>query len=346
MLRVALSILAVSAVPTAAQTAATTTPRIPCTAPAPPDSLTAAELGADTWTAISGIFVSEFEAVAIPSFGSSSEWTEETIQPGYTGDSYYHWTGGDWFTSAPPGPSLTYNFEIVHEGDYKILVRNMHNDPNPTEANDVWMQIDDGQWEKAFHNDVATSGQWNWEVKLASTEEEPEYHFTPGLHKIEFKGRSHGFKIDRIHIHALSYQNPKSTGLAQSPVATDRPVIGTTLDVEIDDATNFASLTSGSTFTAWFSGPIDANDPCGTVFAGFGANGGGGELLVGPLNTVLLGSVGTWSGGPVSSSLSVPNSSSLVGKTFVTQAVFIDIAPGAVSPIVVTDGLDLLIGDI
>ena len=70
-------------------------------------------------------------------------WTEETSVTGYTGDSYFRWTGGDNFNS-PGSGTLTYKIKINTPGTYRFQWRNkVGHGTNSTEANDSWLKIPD-----------------------------------------------------------------------------------------------------------------------------------------------------------------------------------------------------------
>ena len=56
---------------------------------------------------------------------------------------FFTWTGPDLFDSSLAGTQgvLTYAVEIQTAGNYEVLIRNFHNDPDSTESNDAWLQV-------------------------------------------------------------------------------------------------------------------------------------------------------------------------------------------------------------
>ena len=56
---------------------------------------------------------------------------------------FFTWTGPNLFDSSLAGTQgvLTYAVEVQTAGQYEILIRNFHNDPDSTESNDAWLQV-------------------------------------------------------------------------------------------------------------------------------------------------------------------------------------------------------------
>lgn len=81
--------------------------------------------------------------VEIESVSPASGWTQENSVTGYTGESYFRWTGGDRFN--PPGSgTLTYKIKINTPGKYRFQWRSkVGHGTNSTEANDSWLKIPD-----------------------------------------------------------------------------------------------------------------------------------------------------------------------------------------------------------
>ena len=46
-------------------------------------------------------------------------------------------------------------------------------------------------------------GNWTWETRPLARRR-TFLHPSPGFHRVEFSGRSNGFKMDRVHIYPLS----------------------------------------------------------------------------------------------------------------------------------------------
>lgn len=127
------------------------------------------------------------------------QWAVETLLPGYTGESYYTWRGPDYFGS-PGHAILTYPILINNPGEFNFRLHNRHDYPDPTEENDVWVKMDSGPWIKVFS---PIAGQWNWAsfFDFTTTQTNASYFLNAGNHTIQISARSHGFSIDRIHLH-------------------------------------------------------------------------------------------------------------------------------------------------
>ena len=92
-------------------------------------------------------------------------------------------------------------------------MRNYHADPDGSEGNDIFVQMDVNtttstttgkSWEKAFSNEVA---EWTWDTLFHHAGDEPEYghiqwDLAAGAHTLRISGRSREMAIDRIHLHA------------------------------------------------------------------------------------------------------------------------------------------------
>jgi len=173
---------------------------------------------AGPFTEQKGIVVVEVEST--PTVGN---WVSETIWPDYTGTAYYRWNGANQLTN-PGVARLKYDIAIEHAGDYRLALRNRHEDPDPGQENDCWVKMDSGPWIKAFSNNgPGTVGQWNWETKFEithGTEILPIYTLSPGLHTFEISGRSKHFQIDRFHLFLDTVPNPLNKNKAESPIYT------------------------------------------------------------------------------------------------------------------------------
>lgn len=127
------------------------------------------------------------------------QWAIETNLPGYTGDSYYTWLGPDYFGN-PGNAILTYPILINNPGEFNFRLHNRHDFPDPTEENDVWVKMDSGSWVKVFS---PVGGQWTWGTffDFTTSQTNASYLLSAGEHTIQISARSHGFSIDRIHLH-------------------------------------------------------------------------------------------------------------------------------------------------
>ncbi|WP_419190182.1 DUF5060 domain-containing protein [Saltatorellus ferox] len=181
-----------------------------------------------------GLLVMEME-----SGSPTGSWLTETNLSGFTGESYLRWNGGNLFNT--PGQDVfAFDFEIAEAGRYHFRLRNRHDHPDSTEANDVWVRLDGGAWVKTFS---WQRGQWTWTTQheFSHTDKpDAEYQLTAGLHRLEFSGRSQDFMLDRIHLfhdgaaNPLSLAHPESNrgSTNDSPIAAARVVPG---EVPVDD---------------------------------------------------------------------------------------------------------------
>ena len=324
-------------------TPATATVRVGCAAPAPPGSLVPQVQDPPVYLPNEdGLIVIEVEST--PPTGS---WVEETALPGFTGDSYYRWNGPDLF-GVPGVGVLSYTVQVEQGGTHQVRIHNRHDHPDPSLENDCWIRVDGGPWDKFFNNEgPASVGIWAFLGKLDSTSIKPSYFLGAGQHVIELSGRSFNFKIDRIHVFPGSAPGGEVPFIPPSELGGDTPVVGTTFTVEMDDPTNAAQLTPGMSFASWFANAPAPGAPCGLVIPGLGALGGAGELLI-DFGAVGIAGPTVWNGpgSPAVHAVDIPLDATLVGKTAPTQGLFTDLAPGAPSPLVLTDGLDLFLGDV
>lgn len=153
-----------------------------------------------------GVFLQQSNgvvAIQMESAPAPGGWNVSTSTPGYTGTAYFEWTGPNYFFNAGNG-TFGFDFEISTSGQHKVSIYNRHEDPDPTENNDTWIRMDGGNWQKAFSNQPTSVGNWTWETRLSPGGGQLSYTLSPGLHRVEFSGRSNGFKMDRVHIYPAS----------------------------------------------------------------------------------------------------------------------------------------------
>jgi len=322
------------AVPAASQVTGSSSVRIGCTQPAPPGSLVPGRTDPLTFLPNQdGLIVMECENAG-PPFG---RWVEETEFAGYGGWSYLRWDGPNFF-SQPGRDILEFRFEIPVTGDYLLRMNVRHDNPDSAEENDCWVRMDGGAWDKHFNNyGVPSVGVWNWNSVLEGTGQKPIYNLTAGTHLFEISGRSHGFKIDRVHLMPQAVFGT-SINFPESERVSSRPIIGQNFTVEIDDPCNVAGMTPGVAMGFLFGTFFpDPNTPCGTPFGQVG------EVLI-ALSPApgKSGAPQVWMGPrtPIVTTIPLPNEPLLVGTTVYTQALLFE--PGRFR---LTDGLDLLIGD-
>ena len=184
-----------------------------------PSLLTAAAIAApasaQVYLAQSDLVVVEMEASGAP-----GDWADSTSTPDFTGESYIRWNGPNLFNS--PGQGVFgFDFEVPDGGTWLLNIRNRHEDPDPTEANDVWVRMDGGSWVKTFSNMPGSVGSWTWESRFDishGNQPQANYNISAGQHRIEFSGRSNGFKMDRFHIYRPGTPNALNPNNPVSPV--------------------------------------------------------------------------------------------------------------------------------
>lgn len=336
---IATGLFAAASIPGAQSFPADSIVRQPCVAPAPADSLCAQPATPTVWE-VNGDGMLALEIEAHPPTG---DWVFETVSEGYSGDGYYRWNGPDLFGTPGLG-ILRYPFHVNEPGSYSLILRNTHDNPDATLENDCWFRMDGGQWHKLFSNGAFSVGNWTWE----STLEGPalNWWFNPGDHVMEFSGRSFGFKMDRVHLYRDGTAFAQSLQQKIAEPELSKPVLGGTMLVHMDDPTNSAALTPGLTVAFWVTGLAFPTYPCGAPIPGFGAFGGPGELMIDLPGGFLLAPPAVWAGpgNPVSFALDIPTNPSLIGVGVPTQGLFIDTSAAPNSPLVLTEGLELVVG--
>jgi len=167
-----------------------------------------------------GVLVIEME-----SGSPTGQWASETQPGGFTGSNFIRWNGPNLFQS-PGSDIFGFDFTLAEGGRYHFRLHNRHDHPDSTEANDVWVRMDGGQWVKTFS---WQRGQWTWATQheFGHDDKPPaEYQLAPGQHRIEFSGRSHDFMIDRLHLYKDGTPSPLNVNLPESPrlEVNDRPI--------------------------------------------------------------------------------------------------------------------------
>ncbi|MDA1266175.1 MAG: DUF5060 domain-containing protein [Planctomycetota bacterium] len=141
-----------------------------------------------------GLLVVEFE-----SLDAAGDWALEDELSSHTGDGYLRWTGPDYFQQPGHDP-FGVDFLVEENGTYDFRIRNHHDHPDSTEANDVWVRMDGGTWIKCFS---AVKDNWTWASNHEHAEDDKppaSYDLTAGQHRLEFSGRSYDFRMDRFHL--------------------------------------------------------------------------------------------------------------------------------------------------
>jgi len=161
----------------------------------------AAPAASQDFCEIDNLVVMQMES--IPAAG---DWTEQTSEAGFTGTSYYNWTGPNFF-NLPGNGVMTVTFEIFDPGIYQMRLHNLHTNPDVTLENDCWIRMDGAAWEKCYSSLVG----WNWSSRIdpvSGSDYKAFYNLTAGIHTFEISGRSHNYRIDRIHFYKEGIVNP------------------------------------------------------------------------------------------------------------------------------------------
>jgi hypothetical protein len=141
-----------------------------------------------------GVVLLEVESAPV-----APDWKAETSLQGFTGASYYTWTGPDLF-GGPGKGVLRYVFRVRQEGVWHLRIRNRHDFEDSTLQNDCFTRMDGGAWVKTFSS---ARGAWVWNTnhELPSGKPPASYVLSPGEHVLELCGRSKGFSIDRLALY-------------------------------------------------------------------------------------------------------------------------------------------------
>jgi hypothetical protein len=178
-------------------------------------------VAASTARAQSGPFQEQggLVVVEIESSPVAGSWVAETDHAGFTGQSYYRWDGPNSFGVGGKGV-LAYDVEIHTGGDYLLKFHNRHEHADSSLENDAWLRVDGGPWHKCYSNKGAsTVKKWNWHtvLEIGTQKTPPKYNFAPGVHRVEFSGRSANFMIDRFHLHVPSHPDATNVNVPESP---------------------------------------------------------------------------------------------------------------------------------
>lgn len=169
--------------------------------------------------------------VELESLGAGGAWALEDDVPAHTGSGFLRWTGPDHF--AEPGhDTFAVEFQVPEAGVYDFRLRNYHDHPDSTEANDVWVRMDGGKWVKLFSS---VRGQWTWASNHEFDDgDKPlaQYTLEAGEHRLEFSGRSFDFRMDRFHLYAPGHPSGQDVSAPESDSApiNQRPVALPALD--------------------------------------------------------------------------------------------------------------------
>lgn len=181
---------------------------------------TPAVAGGGVYQEQDGLLVVEFE-----SGETVGHWADESLVPDHTGSGYLRWDGSDHFNS-PGNGTFGFDFDLGQAGLFAFRIRNHHDHPDSTLENDVWVRVDQGPWIKTFSS---VKDHWTWATNhdLPGGHKPPaEYELTEGRHRIEFSGRSYGFRMDRFHLYTPGHPGGQDETEPESPcVQSNRPPV-------------------------------------------------------------------------------------------------------------------------
>lgn len=208
-------------------------PSVP--APQPPPTPTPNETG-DTGTSVvvetcpgdvpvlvSGVDGVYFEVEAIE---ATADWTEETADDGFFGDSYFQWIDARRGAPDDDDPFLAYCFAVETTGTYKLEVHGTRDNDVDTfcadaandECNDIWVQIDgQGSGNQTWTKKMIKPpwGQWRWDANWDPQNGSPfptEVELSAGPHLLGMAGRSHRVRIDAVRIYRVGTDAPEPPG--------------------------------------------------------------------------------------------------------------------------------------
>ncbi len=197
---------------------------------------------------VDGLLVVEFESLPV-----AGSWALESEIGGFTGEGYLRWDGPDLFDTPGQDP-FAIDFLVAEDGLYDLRLRNHHDDPDSTQANDVWIRMDGGAWIKLFS---PVKDQWTWASNLEwGPEEKPpaQFDLLKGAHRLEFSGRSFDFRLDRLHLFTPGHPDGTNPSAPPSPTVpiNARPVAKILLDPpalpEQDHGTTIVTLDGTGSF--------------------------------------------------------------------------------------------------
>jgi len=162
--------------------------------------------------------------VEMEDLAEAAGWTSSSDLAGFAGRGYVEWSGPDM--AKQPGTGLVgFETRLEAAGSYELRLHNRHDAPDVTDANDVWLRVDGGAWNKVFSS---VRGDWTWDTRQRSTAGNVGpvvLELEPGTHKIELSGRSQGFMVDRVHLFKQGATNALSISHAVSSRVPTEPVI-------------------------------------------------------------------------------------------------------------------------
>ena len=152
-----------------------------------------------------GIIIIEAEDVLL-----SDGWELQNEVADYSGQGYITWVKETTVEKNNQG-LLSYPLMITNAGMYIVKLRNYHPCEDFTECNDVFVKMNDEDWQKNFNH---TAGDWDWNSRqdIDHVFSDASYELEEGRNTLYLSGRSQDFSIDKIAIFQVEipdaeYQN-------------------------------------------------------------------------------------------------------------------------------------------
>src|SRR5690606_6597400 len=176
------------------------------------------------------------------------EWVAESVHAGYSGAGYLRWNGSNHFNSPGRG-TVVYRLWCEQPQRFRLQMHNRHDHADPSEENDCWMSVNGASWRKIYSNDNRNARVWNWHTRVDPGHGFFEFGLVEGMNELRVSGRSRNFKLDRIHVFPRGMGRLEDLNQPLSERARERPVIGTTVQLELGDPRDEAGLARGATAT-------------------------------------------------------------------------------------------------
>ena len=147
-----------------------------------------------------GVFIEDngtiiIEAEDVP---LSDGWELQKEVANYSGRGYITWVKETTVEKNNQG-LLSYPIKIKNAGNYIVKLRNYHPCEDFTECNDVFLKMNNNEWQKNFNH---TAGEWDWNTRqdIDHVFSDASYELEEGRHTLYLSGRSQDFSIDKIAI--------------------------------------------------------------------------------------------------------------------------------------------------
>ncbi len=140
-----------------------------------------------------GIIVIEAEDVPL-----SEGWELQYEVERYSGQGYITWVHNTSVEKNNQG-LLVYPIYVENAGTYIVKLRNYHACEDFTECNDVFIKMNNEDWQKNFNHTLA---EWDWNSRqdINHVFSDASYDLKAGRNNLFLSGRSQDFSIDKIAI--------------------------------------------------------------------------------------------------------------------------------------------------